>query len=406
MFCRSIPLPQLVDLKMGVGVETGASHRLLHTFLGHWEMAATKSGIPGTGLRVPDVPPDLVRRPRLTAELQRTLSSKLTLLSAPAGFGKTVLVSEWLRARDQPGLSTAWVSLEESDNDFARFLRHLVAALGESREGIGEASISSLGFPELESADSAMAALANEMEKLPDELLVVLDDYHLIEEPAVHSSAAYLLDHLPTNVHLLIATRSDPQLPVARLRARGELVEVRAVDLAFNLDEAEAFLSQRIGSEASTEEISALHSRTEGWPAGLRLAAASLKDHQDVATFLSEFTGSHRFVFDYLAEEVMNRESEQVQAFLLQTSILGRLSGPLCDAVTESSDGQGPAGAAGAGESVSHPSGRRTALVPLPPSIPGFPGHAARQKRAAIGIRPSPSSCALVRKAKSRVGSG
>jgi LuxR family maltose regulon positive regulatory protein len=185
-----------------------------------------------------------------------------------------------------------------------------------------------------------MAALGNEMERIPGELVIVLDDYDVIEERAVHSAVAFLLNHLPENVYLLIASRSDPPLPVARLRARGELVEVRAADLAFNLAETEDFLERHIGSEVGAEEVAVLHSRTEGWPAGLRLAAASLRDHRGVATFLREFRGSHRYVFDYLAEEVMIREPERVQVFLSQTSILGRLCGPLCDAVTGGADGQ------------------------------------------------------------------
>jgi LuxR family maltose regulon positive regulatory protein len=284
---------------------------------------------------MPPIRPELVPRPRLIECLNAGLHRKLTLISAPAGFGKTTLVSEWVAGceRFEPKVRVAWLSLDEGDNDPTRFLAYLVAALQTIAANIGAGVLGALQSPQPPPAESILTALLNEITTIPDTFVLVLDDYHVVEAQPVDKALTFLLEHLPPQMHLVIATREDPHLPLARLRARGQLTELRATDLRFTSSEAAGFLNQVMGLNLSAEDIAALETRTEGWIAGLQLAAISMQGHKDAASFIKSFTGSHQFVLDYLVEEVLQQQSERVQTFLLRTSILDRLCGPLCDAV-------------------------------------------------------------------------
>jgi LuxR family maltose regulon positive regulatory protein len=299
-----------------------------------------------TKLYIPPPRPKVVLRPRLIERLNEGLPAgrKLTLISAPAGFGKTTLVSEWVAGCGRP---VAWLSLDDGDNDPIRFLTYLIAALqklalrsprrGSGAEGIaaniGAGVLRVLQAPQPPLIESILTVLLNEITALPDNFVLVLDDYHVIDSKPVDHALTFLLEHLPPEMHLVIATREDPDLPLARLRAHGQLTEIRVTDLRFTHSEAADFLNQVMGLTLSAEDVAALETRTEGWIAGLQLAAISMQGHQDTASFIQSFTGSHQFVMDYLVEEVLQQQSESVQTFLLRTSILDRLCGPLCDAV-------------------------------------------------------------------------
>ena len=284
-----------------------------------------------TKLYIPPPRPRVVPRPRLIARLDAGLDGKLTLISAAAGCGKTTLVSAWVTGC---GLPTAWLSLDEGDSDSARFLTYLIAALQTVAPAVGQGALAALQAPQPPPPEAILTAVLNDLAALPDGLLLVLDDYHAVDAPAVDQALAFLLQNLPPQLHLVIATREDPSLPLARLRARGQLTELRAADLRFTPDEAAEFLNQVMGLNLAAEDVVMLETRTEGWIAGLQLAALSMQGRTDAAAFIRTFTGSHRFVLDYLVEEVLLRQPERVRSFLLQTSILDRLSGPLCDAVT------------------------------------------------------------------------
>jgi LuxR family maltose regulon positive regulatory protein len=288
-----------------------------------------------TKLHIPPIRPELVSRPRLIERLNDGLHRKLTLISAPAGYGKTTLVSEWVASceRLEPKVRAAWLSLDEGDNDPTRFLAYLVAALQTIAASIGKGVLAVLKSPQPPPTDALLTTLINEIAAIPDRIVLVLDDYHLIEARSIHDALTFLLQRLPPQIHLVIATREDPHLPLARLRARGQSTELRVADLRFTSSEAAGFLNQVMGLDLSAEDIAALEARTEGWIAGLQLAALSLQGHKDVTSFIRSFTGSHRFVLDYLLEEVLEQQSESVQTFLLHTSILDRLCGSLCDAV-------------------------------------------------------------------------
>jgi LuxR family maltose regulon positive regulatory protein len=290
-----------------------------------------------------------VPRPRLIEQLDEGLSRqnggsarKLTLISAPSGYGKTTLASEWVQAMSgaTPPTAVAWLSLDESDNDPTRFLAYFIAALREIEADIAKGVLSALQSPQPPPINSILISLINEIAVIPDGIVLVLDDYHLIEALPVHETLTFLLEHQPPQMHLVIATREDPHLPLARLRARGQLTELRATDLRFSSSEAAEFLNQAMGLALSAEDIAALETRTEGWIAGLHLAAISMQGRKDVTGFIKSFTGSHRFVLDYLIEEVLEQQSESVQIFLLQTAILDRLTGSLCDALTGQDNGQ------------------------------------------------------------------
>ena len=290
-----------------------------------------------TKLYIPPVRANRVARPRLLQRLDEGLSqgARLTLISASAGFGKTTLVSEWLAGRGgmTPPLPAAWLSLDEGDNDPTRFLAYLVAALQTIFAGIGAGVLAVLQSPQPPPAESILTTLLNDITTISDRFILVLDDYHVVDSQPVDQALVFLVEHLPPQMHLVIATREDPPLPLARLRARGQLTELRAADLRFTPTEAAEFLNQVMGLTLSADDIAALETRTEGWIAGLQLAVLSMQGHPDAAGFIKSFTGSHHFVLDYLVEEVLGQQSASVQTFLLRTSILDRLCGPLCDAV-------------------------------------------------------------------------
>ncbi|MEQ8671862.1 MAG: LuxR C-terminal-related transcriptional regulator [Aggregatilineales bacterium] len=284
-----------------------------------------------TKLFIPSPRTKLVLRRRLIERLNEGLGGKLTLIAAPAGFGKTTLVSEWVINNDRP---TAWLSLDEGDKDSTYFLTYFVAALQTIASTIGEEILSVLQSPQPPPIESVLTVLVNEIAIMPENFVYVLDDYHSVDSKQIDDALIFLLDHLPTQMHLVITTREDPNLPLARLRARGQLTEVRVVDLRFTHSEAADFLKQVMGLDLSTEQIAALETRTEGWIAGLQLAALSMRGRDDVAQFVRAFTGDNHYIVDYLVEEVLQRQSEGIRSFLLQTAILDRLNGSLCDAVT------------------------------------------------------------------------
>jgi LuxR family transcriptional regulator, maltose regulon positive regulatory protein len=281
-----------------------------------------------TKLYVPAAQPGLVPRPRLTARLDEGAARALVLVCAPAGYGKTVLLADWAGRDEQ---SAAWLSLDSGDNDPARFWRHAVAALDRARPGTGERLAPLLGPSAPASFQGLVTALINDL--AGEQALLVLDDYHVISSEQVHASLGFLLEHRPAGVCVVLASRSDPPLGLARLRARGQLTELRAAELRFTPAEA-AELLQPAAPALPEASVAALTARTEGWAAGLQLAALSLRGQADAAAFVAAFTGSHRYVLDYLAEEVLEQQDTQLRTFLLETSVLERLSGPLCDAVT------------------------------------------------------------------------
>ena len=313
-----------------------------------------------TKLYTPPLRPQAVLRPRLIERLNAGLLMrgasvagglffrKLTVVSAPAGFGKTTLLSEWAQALNDARcpVAIAWLSLDEGDNDPTRFLTYVIAALRTVQADVGVAARHLLRSPQPPAAEAILSTLINDIvtvtsgDRQERPCILVVDDYHRITARPVHEALTFLLDHLPPQIHVAIAGRADPPLPLARLRARGQLTELRAADLRFAPDEAAAFLNDVMGLGLSEEGIAALDARTEGWIAGLQMAALSMRGRQDASTFIKAFSGSHRFVLDYLVEEVLDQQSPSVQEFLLSTSILERMTGSLCDAVTDRSTGR------------------------------------------------------------------
>ncbi len=298
-----------------------------------------------TKLYIPHARPDAILRPRLIAKLLAGLNQpgSFAMLSGPAGFGKTTLLSEFLAALQRPA---AWLSLDEGDNDPIRFWTYLISACQSAKAGIGETALALLGSPQPLPDEALATLLINDLSQLESGLVLVLDDYHVIQNQSIHSAIAFLLNHLPEKLYLVVSTRLDPPWPLARFRARNRLVEIRAQDLRFSSEEAAAFLNQVMGLSLSAEDLAALEARTEGWVAGLQLAAIAMqarlstKGESDIAGFVRAFTGSHAYIAEYLVEEVLQRQPEDVQAFLLQTSILERLKADLCEAVTGSEHGQ------------------------------------------------------------------
>ena len=289
-----------------------------------------------TKLYLPPPRPRVVVRPRLVERLNEGLYGKLTLICAPAGFGKTTVVSEWLagRASSRPTVRAGWLALDPADSNLTRFLTYLVAAVQTVAPQIGARVLAGLESPQPPATEVSLTGLINEIAASAQDLVLVLDDYHNVDAKAVDDALTFLLEHLPPHLHLVITTREDPQLPLARLRARGLLTELRAADLRFTPAEAADFLKEVMGLELAPEEVAALETRTEGWIAGLQLAALSMRGRTDVAGYVRAFAGDNRYIVDYLVDEVLARQPAHVRSFLLQTSILDRLTGPLCDAVT------------------------------------------------------------------------
>ena len=333
-------------VRAAAGAEMPAQHAMTSPIASFPSGMSARSAVPPlpdslhamrlvTKLHVPRLRTQLVRRRRLIERLQQGMQATLILLSAPAGFGKTTLLAQWLAESQLPA---AWVSLEPEDNDPVRFLSALIAALQQLDPQLGTSTLAFLHPPPPSpppSPETIVALLASDLhQQAPRDFVLVLDDYHVITTEALHHALAYLVEHAPSHLHVAMATRSDPALPLARLRARGQLCEVRAVQLQFLPEETGTFLHVVMGLDLSAQERSVLQTRTEGWITGLQLAALSLQGRSDPQQFLADFSGSHRHIVDYLVEEVLARQPEAVQSFLLHTSILDRLTGPLCDAVT------------------------------------------------------------------------
>jgi LuxR family transcriptional regulator, maltose regulon positive regulatory protein len=299
-----------------------------------------------TKLFIPATRPELVSRSRLIEQLDHGIHNKLTLISAPAGFGKTTLVTDWLQSQGDDASSpflVAWQSLDEGDNDVVRFLTYLISALNRLpglEPEIGVGALQMLQASQPPPPETILIALINELALAALKIVLILDDYHLIDSQPVHDSLNFLIENLPPQLHLVIATREDPPIQISRLRARGQLTELRAVDLRFTSEETAKFLNQVMGLNLSAADIDALGTRTEGWIAGLQLAAISMQGLEDTARFINTFTGSNRMILDYLIEEVLNQQSKDIQTFLLQTSILNQLTGSLCNALTGQGDGQ------------------------------------------------------------------
>jgi len=302
----------------------------------------------GTKLHLPSPRRRLVSRARITDQLRvgGGEGPRLVLVAAPAGFGKTTLLAQWLAAAEKSQCRVAWLALDPADADLRVFLTHLVAAIQTVEPEVGVDALALLDAGGATPTEAVLVSLINDLDVLAGPTVVALDDYHVIDAAAVHEAVTFLLNNLPPQVTLAMSTRADPPLPLSRLRARGELVEVRAADLRFTSQEAEVFLNEVMGLRLEPALVAALEARTEGWAAGLQLAALSARTHAggpdgsgDVAEFVEAFSGSHRFVLDYLVEEVLAGQQEVVRAFLLETSVLDQMTGGLCDALTGRSDG-------------------------------------------------------------------
>jgi LuxR family transcriptional regulator, maltose regulon positive regulatory protein len=283
-----------------------------------------------TKFQIPLSRADLVPRPRLRALLDAGSRQPLTLISASPGFGKTMLVADWIQSQNKSRI--AWLSLDESDDLSALFWQYFITALQQRRAGIGETARAMLSTPEPLALETVLATLINELAAMDEPLIMVIDDYHVIQSPDIHNSLNFYLDHQPANVHLMLLTREDPPLALARRRARRQMTEIRAADLRFDEAEAAAFLNGAMGLMLAPERVASLERRTEGWIVGLQMAALSMQG-RDPQAFLDSFTGDDRYIADYLIEEVLNHQSEAIRDFLLRTSILEKLSTPLCTAV-------------------------------------------------------------------------
>jgi len=290
-----------------------------------------------TKLYIPPPRSKVVLRPHLIDRMNEGRQCKLILISAPPGFGKTTLTSEWISGSERPA---AWLSLDEGDNDPVRFLAYIVAALQTITTNIGKGVLGVLQSNQPPQIESILTVLLNEIASFQDDFTLVLDDYHIINSKQVDNTLTFLLEHLPSQMHLVIISRRDPPLPLARLRVRGQLTELRVKDLRFTSSEAAEFLSQVMGLNLSVENVTALDTQTEGWVAGLQLAALSMQGREDISGFINAFSGDDRYIVDYLVEEVLQSQSDRVRSFLLQTSILKRLSGSLCDSVTDLEEGK------------------------------------------------------------------
>ncbi|KAA3662488.1 MAG: helix-turn-helix transcriptional regulator [Chloroflexi bacterium] len=290
-----------------------------------------------TKLYIPATNPKLVQRPRLIKQMNEGLDRKLTLISAPAGFGKTTLVADWIAQSNQP---FAWLSLDSNDRDPVRFVTYVIAAIQTIMPDVGHELVNTVQSSQSVPVELIMTALINDIATSPDSFALVLDDYHVLDARPIDEIIMFLLEHLPPQMHVVITTREDPSFSLARMRVRGELTEIRVADLRFTVAEATEFLNLSMGLNLTPDEVSKLEARTEGWIASLQLAAVSMAGHSDTAVFIKTFTGSHRYILDYLVEEVLQSQPQHVVDFLLQTSILDRLSASLCDAVTGLENGQ------------------------------------------------------------------
>ncbi len=290
-----------------------------------------------TKLYIPSLRPELVHRTHLIELLEAGIHRRLTLVSAPAGFGKTTLIGEWVNRSEHPA---AWLSLEDSDNDPIRFLSYFMAALQTIKPRLAEGLLANFHTLKPGAVESVLTGLLNEIAEIDKPFVLVLDDYHLIQDNSIHSYVSFLLEHLPAQLHLVLSTRADPPFSLTLLRARGQMTELRSSDLRFTDDETAEFLNKLMGLNLSAEDVTALAARTEGWIAGLQMAAVSIRGREDISEFIRSLTSSNRYILDYLLEEVLQRQPESVQTFLLKTSILERLTGPLCEVLSGQKDGQ------------------------------------------------------------------
>ena len=312
-----------------------------------------------------------MRRDRLSERLGRATHAKLTLISAPPGFGKTTLLAAWL-ASVSDDLVPVWVSLDPADNESRTFWVSVATALSRAVPTASE-TIAIVEGSQSPPVETVVTTLANELGSVGSDVVLVLDDFHVIDASDVLDQVSFLFERLPPSAHVAITTRADPALPLARLRAQGQLVEIRAADLRFTRDEAAAYLNEAGDLDLDSNQIAALEERTEGWIAALQLAALSMQGRDDVDDFIAGFAGDDRFVVDYLAEEVLQRQPADVRRFLLWTSILDRLSGALCDAVTGLDRRPGHARGPRSAESLPDPARRSARVVPIPPPVRGCP---------------------------------
>ena len=290
-----------------------------------------------TKLNIPPVRPQIVPRLRLIERLNESLNFNLVLVSAPAGFGKTTLLSEWVHS-NQPEVFPAWVSLDEGDNDPVRFWDYFIAALQTLQAGCGEKILPWLHSSQAPPAESMLTALINELTTIKRDFFIVLDDYHLIESRQIHDGIIYFIEHLPPHIHLVIVSRADPPLPLARFRGRAMMLEIHTDDLRFTQDDTANLLKELKMPGLSAEDLTALNERTEGWVTGLKMAALSMREQKDIPAFIATFTGSQRYIMDYLMEEVLQKQPQEICDFLMKTSILERLNGPLCNALVGRED--------------------------------------------------------------------
>lgn len=300
-------------------------------------MSEIKPALLITKTRRPLLPPDWMARPRLSSKLVKALRYKLVLLSAPAGYGKTTMLIEALRDLKKP---VGWVLLEASDNIPGNFWNYFIMTLQSVMPGVCQPILNALQSPQPPSTEWLLTGIINSISSHDGDFVLVLDDYHTIESPAIHAAITFIVEHLPPQVHLVIASRVDPPLPLARWRVKGEISELRADDLGFTIEEASSYLKNTAGISLSEQDLAMLEIRTEGWVAGLKMAALSLQGKRDITSYIKSFSGSNRYIMDYLAEEVLNQQPPSIKQFLLETSILEHMCGPLCDAVTDRSDSQ------------------------------------------------------------------
>ena len=378
---RWLPLPEHDLLQQAAAVDHGD--------------AASTAAVLVTKLHAPTRRRELVARPSLLRRLRAAPLAKVTLVCAPAGWGKSTLLSQW-RADAGEQRPFAWVSLDQADNDPGRFWTYLIEALRTVAPGAGAVPLAMLRTPGISVVEVILPELINTVQGFARPVVLVLDDYHLVTNPEIHQAMTVLLERLPTTLHLVLAARSEPALPLPRLRVSGELVEIRAEDLRFSEQEAAALLNDLQGLGLESVDVACLHERTEGWAAGLYLAALSLRGRSDPRQFVASFAGDDRQVVDYLGLEVIANQPDHLRAFLLQTSILERLSGALCDAVTEHP------GSAGTLEQIERanlflvPLDTKREWYPLPPPVRRAAAPRAAALRPRAGVDAAPASRRLV----------